>query len=114
VVLGAGLLTAVGFTVFAGIEVTAAGSVSDISPESLQTLNALDNGLFFTLALGNLLMYSALAVASLRYGTFPRGLGWATAALAVVSVTPAFIVALAAYVVVYPLLGWLTAREPAT
>jgi hypothetical protein len=112
VVFGAALLIAAGFTVFAGIEVTAAGTVQEISPESLQTLNALDNGMFFTVALGNLLMYSALAVASLRHGAFPRQLGWATAALAVLSVTPAFFVALVAAVVVYPLLGWLMGREP--
>jgi hypothetical protein len=111
VIFGAGLLIAVGLTIFAGIEAAAAGSVDDISPESLQTLNVLDNEMFFTLALGNLLMYGALAVAALRHGAFPRPLGWTLAALAVVSFTPAFIVALAAGVIVYPLLGRLIARE---
>lgn len=111
VIFGAALLMAVGFTVFAGIEMTAAGTVDDLAPESLQTLNALDNGMFFTFALGNLLMYAALAVAALRHGVFPRPLGWTLAALAVVSLTPAFIVALAAGVVVYPLLGRLIGRE---
>jgi hypothetical protein len=113
VIFGAGLLIAAGFTIFAGVEAAAAGTVDDLSPESLQTLNALDNGMFFTLALGNLLMYGALAVAALRHGAFPRPLGWAMAALAVLSLTPVFIVALAGAVVVYPLLGRLIAREPA-
>jgi hypothetical protein len=109
----AAILIAVGITIFAGIEAAAADSVDDIPAGALQALNALDNGMFFTLALGNLVMYTSLAVAILRYGVFPRWLGWVSAILAVVSVTPLFFIALLLSGIYYPLLGWLIYREQA-
>jgi hypothetical protein len=107
----AAILLAVGITIFAGIEAAAADSVDDIPAGAMQALNALDNGMFFTFALGNLLMYMSLAVAILRYGAFPRWLGWVSAILAVVSLTPVFFLALLLSGIYYPLLGWLVYRE---
>jgi hypothetical protein len=107
----AAILIAVGITTFSGIETAAAGSVDDIPASAMQTLNALDNGMFFTFAAGNLLMYASLAVAILRYGVFPKWLGWVSAVLAVVSITPLFFVALLLSGIVFPLLGWLIYRE---
>jgi uncharacterized protein DUF4386 len=109
----AAILIAVGITTFSGIEAAAADSVDNIPAEAMQALNALDNDMFFTFALGNLLMYTSLAVAILRYGVFPRWVGWLSAVLAVISVTPVFFVALLASGIYYPLLGWLIYSEQA-
>jgi hypothetical protein len=110
----AAILIAVGITLFAGIEAAAADSVDDIPPAAMQALNALDNDMFFTFALGNLLMYMSLAWAILGYRVFPRWLGWVSAFLAVVSVTPAFFVALLLGGIYYPLLGWLIYSDQGT
>jgi hypothetical protein len=109
--LGAAVLIGAGFTIFAGIEATAATTVDHLTPESMQTLNALDNGMFYTVALGAVLLYASLAVASLRHDLFPRAFGWVAAGLATVSLTPAFIAAVAATVIVLPLLGRRVARD---
>ena len=107
----AAILIAVGITIFAGIEASAADSVDDIPASSMQTLNALDNDMFFTLAGGSLLMFASLAVAILRYGVFPRWLGWVSVVLAIASLTPAGFFAFLLSGIYYPLLGWLLYRE---
>jgi hypothetical protein len=107
----AAILIAVGITIFAGIEASAADGVDDIPPGAMQALNALDNNMFFTLASGTLLMFASLAVAILRYGVFPRWLGWVSVVLAVASLTPAGFFAFLLSGIYYPLLGWLMYRE---
>jgi hypothetical protein len=107
----AAILIAVGITIFSGIEAAAADSVDDIPPNAMQALNALDNGMFFTFALGNLLMYLSVTVAIFRYRVFPRWLGWASAILALVSFTPVFFIALLLSGIYYPLMGWLIYRD---
>jgi hypothetical protein len=106
-----GILIAVGITIFAGIEVSAAEVVDDVPPASMQALNALDNGMFFTLALGFMVMYLSLAVAILRFGVFPRWLGWVSVVLAVLSLTPLFFIPILLAVIYFPLLGWLIYQE---
>lgn len=106
----AAILIAAGITIFAGIEAAAADAVDDIPAAGMQTLNALDNNMFFTIAAGSLLMFASLAVAILRYGAFPKWLGWVSVALAVASVTPVGFFAFLLSGIYYPLLGWLIYR----
>jgi hypothetical protein len=109
--LAAALLIAVGITIFSGIEASAADAVDDIPASAMQALNALDNNMFFTLAAGSLLMFASLAVAILRYGVFPKWLGWVSVILAIASVTPAGFFAFLLSGIYYPLMGWLIYRE---
>jgi hypothetical protein len=109
--LAAAILIAVGITIFAGIEASAADAVDDIPASGMQTLNALDNNMFFTLAGGSLLMFASLAVAILRFGVFPRWLGWVSVILAIASLTPLGFFAFLLSGIYYPLMGWLIYRE---
>ena len=107
----AGIMIAVGITIFAGIEASEADAVDDIPASAMQALNALDNNMFFTLAAGSLLMFTAMAVAILRYGVFPKWLGWVSVVLAVVSVTPAGFFAFLLSGIYYPVMGVLIYRQ---
>jgi hypothetical protein len=107
----AAIMVAVGLTIFSGIEASAADAVDDIPANALLSLNALDNNMFFTLAAGTLLMYASLAVAILRYGVFPKWLGWVSIVLALASLTPVGFFAFLLSGIYYPLLGWLIYRK---
>jgi hypothetical protein len=107
IVLAAAVIIAVGLTLFAGIEAAEADVVGDVPPAALQALNALDNNMFFTLALGNLLFFLAVTVAIFRFGILPRWLGWITALMALVAFTPAFFVTILLSGIFYPLVGYL-------
>jgi hypothetical protein len=107
----AAILIAAGITIFAGIEATAADAASDLPASAIQTINAFDNDMFFTLAAGSLLMFASLAVAIFRYGVFPKWLGWVSVVLAVASVTPAGFFAFLLSGIYYPLMGVLIYRE---
>ena len=84
-----GIVFTVGVTIFAGINFTAADAVDDISPESLQTLNALNMDMFFTVAVGTAAFMLGAGIGSLKSGLLPRWLGWAAIAIGVVALTPA-------------------------
>jgi hypothetical protein len=105
------IMIAVGATIFAGIEASAADAADDLTGSTLQTLNALDNNMFFTLAAGTLLMYIALTVAIFRFRVFPKWLGWVTAIFAIASVTPAGFFVFLLSGIFFPLLGVLIYRE---
>jgi hypothetical protein len=107
----AAILIAAGATIFAGIEATAADAADDLPATAIQTINAFDNDMFFTLAAGTLLMFASLAVAIFRYGVFPKWLGWVSVILAIASVTPAGFFAFLLSGIYYPLLGFLIYRE---
>jgi hypothetical protein len=107
----AAILIAAGMTIFAGIEATAADAADDLPASAIQIINAFDNDMFFTLAAGQLLMYVSLSVAILRYGAFPKWLGWVTVILAIASFTPAGFFAFLLSGLYYPLLGVLIYRE---
>jgi hypothetical protein len=110
-VFAAAILIAIGITIFAGIEASAADAADDVPGSAMLALNALDNGMFFTIAAGVLLIYASLAVAIFRYGIFPKWLGWVTAVLAIASLTPAGFFALLVGGVYFPFLGVLMYRE---
>jgi hypothetical protein len=88
-VFAATIVMGVGMTIFAGIEATAADAADDLPAGAIQTINAFDNDMFFTLAAGVVMLYLALAIAILRFGAFPKWLGWVAALFAVASLTPA-------------------------
>jgi hypothetical protein len=105
------IMIAVGGTIFAGIEATAADAAGDLPAGAIQTINAFDNDMFFTLAAGTLLMYISLSVAIFRFRVFPKWLGWVTAIFAIASVTPAGFFVFLLSGIVFPLLGVLIYRE---
>lgn len=109
--LAAATIIAVGITILAGLEVTAADVAGDVPASVLQTINALDNNMYFTAAAGTLLMYLAIAAASFRLGVFPKWVGGLAAILAVVSLTPAGFFAFLISGLFYPLLGVLIYRD---
>ena len=107
----AAIMIAVGATIFAGIEATAADGADDLPGAAIQTINALDNDMFFTIAAGTLLMYLSLAVAIFRFRVFPKWLGWVTVIFAIVSLTPAGFFVFLLSGIVFPFLGVLMYRE---
>jgi hypothetical protein len=119
---GGFITMAVGITAFAGFAFAAADTVGDVPPEVTQTLSVLNSDFFFMVAMGNLVAFTATAVAILRHGAMPRWLGYLAALIAVVSVTPAGFFAflaggiwiLIASVVLYQGQGQPPAPAPAT
>jgi hypothetical protein len=89
-VFAATVLMATGITIFAGAGASAAEAADEErSADIVETLNVLNNDMFFTVAGGTLLLYAALTVAILRHGAFPRGLGFVTLIATVACLTPA-------------------------
>jgi hypothetical protein len=79
---------AVGTTIFAGITFTAADAADDLGPGTLQTLNALNSDMFFTLAVGTFTFLIGAGTSILQTGALPKWIGWVAVVLAVVAITP--------------------------
>ena len=109
-VFAATIFLGVGMTILVGIDATAADASSDLPPTSIQTINAFDNDMFFTLAAGSLMLWITLAVAILRFGAFPRWLGWIAAVFAVASISPLGFFAFLLAGIYLPALGVLMYR----
>jgi hypothetical protein len=86
--LAGGILFAVGTTIFSGIEFAAAEYADDIDPSSIQTLSALSNDMFFTLAAGVGAFLLGAGVAAVKSEILPRWLAWAAIVIGVVALTP--------------------------
>lgn len=95
VLVAAGLL-AVGLTVSSGFAYALADAPSRLAPASAQTLNLLDEDVFFTMVVGVGLFALASAFAILRGARLPKWLGWVAVVIGIISFTPAFGIALLA------------------
>ncbi len=95
-VLVAASLLAVGLTISGGFAYALADSPGRLAPASAQTLNLLDEDVFFTMVIGVGLFAFASALAILRGARLPNWLGWVAIVIGVISFTPAFGIALLA------------------
>ncbi|MBA2523014.1 MAG: hypothetical protein H0V25_06735 [Solirubrobacterales bacterium] len=86
---GGGVLFTTGLLIFAGISY-ALGDVPDkLDPSSVQTLNLLNEDLFFPAAIGLVAFLLGTGAGVLKTGILPAWLGWVAIAIAVVGLTPA-------------------------
>jgi hypothetical protein len=88
-ILVGGALFALGLAIFAGLSIALydiAHTDKQIDPGALQAVNALNEDMFFPAVVGLAVFYFSSALAILSSGALPRGWGWATLALAVLSV----------------------------
>jgi hypothetical protein len=86
--LAGGIVFAVGVTIFAGLGFTAGDVVDDVTPTTIQTLNALGADMFFTVAVGTAAFLLGTGIASLRTDALPSWLSWAAIAIGVIAITP--------------------------
>ncbi len=87
-VLLGGLMTVVGFSLFAGIGFTLGDAADDLPASAILTLNALNSDLFFPVAIGTATFNLGLGLAILRHGGFPRPLGWVAIVVGIAGLTP--------------------------
>lgn len=87
--LGGSVLWAAGASIFAGLTFTLGDLAKDLGPGALQTLNALNSDMFFTLALGTFAFSAGAGVSILNTRVMPVWLGWVAIVIAIVAVTPA-------------------------
>jgi hypothetical protein len=86
-VLG-GLMQVAGMAIFAGLTFTLGDAADDISASATQAIHALNNDLFFPVAVGTAAFNLALGLAVLRHGGLPRWLGWLALVIGIVGLTP--------------------------
>ena len=84
-----GILFAVGLTIFAGLNFAGGTAAEDLDPVALQTINILNNNLFFPLELGVAVFYLASGIGIVKTGMLPKWLGWVAVVAGVVALTPA-------------------------
>lgn len=95
VLIAAGVL-AVGLTISGGFAYALADAPRRLAPASAQTLNLLDEDVFFAMVIGVGLFGLASALAILRGARLPNWLGWVAIVIGIVSFSPAFGLALLA------------------
>jgi hypothetical protein len=88
VAFGGGLLMVAGLALFAGLGFALADAADDIDPLAVQTLNVLSSDLFMPLAVGNAALFIAIGIGTLRFGGFPRVLGWLALLIGICGVSP--------------------------
>jgi hypothetical protein len=86
---GGGIVFTVGLTVFAGLAFTAGEVADEVNVGTLQTLNALEMNMFFTVAVGTAAFLLGTGVGALKIGLLPRWLAWVAIVLGVLAITPA-------------------------
>jgi hypothetical protein len=86
--LGGGIVFTVGMTIFAGLAFTAGEAVEDVDVGTLQTLNALEMNMFFTVAVGTAAFLLGTGVGALKTNLLPKWLCWAAIVLGVIAITP--------------------------
>jgi hypothetical protein len=114
VLVAAGLL-AVGLTVSGGFAYALADAPSRLAPATAQTLNLLDEDVFFAMVVGVGLFALASAFAILRGAWLPNWFGWLAIVIGVVSFTPAFGIALLALSIWVPIVSvvmFVRGRQP--
>lgn len=114
VLAGAALLV-VGLTISGGFAYALADAPGRLAPATAQTLNLLDEDVFFTMAVGVGLFALASALAILRGAPLPNWLGWVAIVIGVVSFTPAFglsLLALSIWVLIVSIVIYTRARQP--
>ena len=84
-----GIVFTVGLTIFAGLAFTAAEVADEVGVGTLQTLNALEMNMFFTVAVGTAAFLLGTGVGALKTGLLPRWLAWVAIVLGVLAITPA-------------------------
>jgi hypothetical protein len=85
---GGGILFAAGIAIFAGIVFTLGDVGSDIDPAATQTLNAMNEDLFFPVAVGAAAFLLGAGIGVLKTGILPKALGWLAIVGVVVGLTP--------------------------
>ena len=113
VLVAAGVL-AVGLAISAGFAYALADAPRRLAPASAQTLNLLDEDVFFAMVIGVGVFGLASALAILRGARLPNWLGWVAVGIGIVSFSPAFgiaLLALSIWVLVVSILIYTRARE---
>ncbi|HYJ67627.1 MAG TPA: hypothetical protein VEX15_08170 [Nocardioidaceae bacterium] len=87
------VVIAVGAALDTTILLATAERVDDISPESVQTLQALGDNDYIPIAAGTLIFVWATGVSILRHGALNRWFGWALIVLGVLALTPLGLIA---------------------
>jgi hypothetical protein len=82
-VIAAAVLMAVGAALFAGIEFELAHDLRHFGPQTAQTLNVLNNSLFFPLVIGGCVYGVASGLAIIGSRALPVWLGWVALVLGV-------------------------------
>jgi hypothetical protein len=104
----AGLIVAVGgILVGSTIEFTTADTVGDVSPQSTQTLSALNSEFFFPMIAGFAVLLLASGLLMLRTAPFPSWLGWVTIVIGIALLTPAAFPAIILAILWVPVMGIL-------
>jgi hypothetical protein len=98
-VLPAATLFAAGFTISAGFAYALADVPSRLDPAAAQTLNLLDEDVFFTVFVGVGVFGLATGLAILRGARLPTWLGWVAIVIGLAAFTPAIGLALLALTV---------------
>lgn len=88
-----GIVFTVGLTIFAGLAFTAAEVADEVDAGTLQTLNALEMNMFFTVAVGTAAFLLGTGVGALKTAILPRWLALVAIVLGVLAITPAGFVA---------------------
>lgn len=88
VMLLGGVMQVAGLALFAGLTFTLADAADDIPAAATQAIHALNNDLFFPVAVGTAAFNLALGLAVLRHGGLPRWLGWLAVVIGVAGLTP--------------------------
>ncbi|HEX6228712.1 MAG TPA: DUF4386 family protein [Solirubrobacterales bacterium] len=86
--LAGGIVFAVGMTIFAGLAFASADVVDDIDPSGLQTLNALNSDMFFTVLVGTGAFLLGAGIAARKSDLLPAWLSWAAIVIGVLAITP--------------------------
>ena len=105
----------IGLTTSAGFAYALADAPGSLAPSSAQTLNLLDEDVFFAMVAGIGLFGIAGGLAILRAGQLPGPLAWAAIAIGVVAFTPVFgiaLIALTVWVLIASVLTYLRTGRP--
>ena len=114
-VLPAAALFTVGLTTSAGFAYALADSPSHLATSTAQTLNLLDEDVFFAMVAGIGLFGIASGLPIMRSGRLPRWLGWAAIVIGLVAFTPAFgiaLLALSLWVLAASIFTYTRTRQP--
>jgi hypothetical protein len=82
------VLWAAGSTLFAGLTFTLGDFAKDLTPGALQTLNAMNSDMFFTVAVGTFAFLLGAGISILNTRVLPRWIGWLAVVIGVVAITP--------------------------
>lgn len=87
-IIAGGVLMAAGAGILAGVEYGLAHDLRYFGPQTIQTLNVLDNQLFLPLVIGGSVFGVASGLAILEGSGLPSWLGWVALVLGIVAAIP--------------------------